>query len=118
MNQHDESLAQFEQDLRQAMRGLDPPEGFAERVLARAEASEATRARVLTMPRRRPLWAGGAVAAAMLVGAFVGQQTHLRHERERAELAQRQFEAGMRITDETLDHVREQLQQAGVSVGN
>jgi hypothetical protein len=38
--------------------------------------------------------------------------------RERAEEAQRQFEAGMRITDAALEHTREQLQRAGVLVGD
>jgi type VI protein secretion system component VasF len=118
VNQHDESSTKFEQELTQAMRGVDPPEGFADRVLARAEASEAPPARVLPMPRRRPLWTSGAVAAALLVGVFVGDQIHLRHQRERVEQAQQQFEAGMRITNETLDHVRVQLEQAGVTVGN
>jgi hypothetical protein len=33
-------------------------------------------------------------------------------------LARQQFETAMRITDQTLDQVRQQLQQAGVPVGN
>ncbi|MGA1981624.1 MAG: hypothetical protein ABSG84_04050 [Acidobacteriaceae bacterium] len=124
MNQPEGSLTKFEQELTQAMRAVDPPEGFAERVLTRAEAREAPRARVLAMPRRRPLWTSGAVAAALLVGVFVGEQTHMRHQREqaeatqqqRAEAAQRQFEAGIRITDETLDHARAQLARAGIEL--
>lgn len=118
MNQPEETPTQFEQQLTHAMRAVDPPEGFAERVLARAQAAEQPRARVLAMPRRRPLWASGAIAAALLVGVFIGEQTHLRHQREQAELARQQFEAGMRITDEALDHTREQLAQAGVRFGD
>jgi type VI protein secretion system component VasF len=117
VNQPEESFTKFEQDLAQAMRGIDPPEGFAERVLARAQASEQPRARVLAMPRRLPLWTSGAIAAALLVGVFAGDQLRARHQRERAQLAQQQFEAGVRITDETLEHTREQLAQAGVRFG-
>ena len=118
MNQPEEIFTQFEKELKEAMRAVDAPEGFAERVLARAEASVLPRARVLTMPHRLRSWTGGAIAAALLVGAFTGEEVHLRRQRERAELAQRQFETAMRITDRTLEHVRQQLQQAGVTVGN
>ena len=117
MNQHEEPLTKFEQELTQAMRGVDPPEGFADRVMARAQASERPRARVLQMPARLRMWASGAVAAALLAGCYFGEETRLRHQREKAELAQRQFDTAMRITDETLDHVRLQLQQAGVGTG-
>jgi type VI protein secretion system component VasF len=124
VNQPEESLTKFEQELTQAMRAVDPPEGFADRTIARAQASMQPRARVLAMPSRRPLWTSGAVAAALLVGVFVGEQAHMRHQREqaeaaqqqRAEAAQRQFEAGIRITDETLDHARAQLARAGIEL--
>ena len=66
------------------------------------------------------MWASGAVAAALLVGVFVTGDTRVRQQRERrkAELAQQQFEAGMRITGTTLDQVRQQLQQQGIAIGN
>ena len=100
------------------MRAVDPPEGFADRVMARAQLPAPAQAKVVRMqPRARP-WISGAIAAALLAGVYVGDQMHLHHERERAELAQQQFETAMRITDETLDHVRLQLQQAGVRIGN
>ena len=67
---------------------------------------------------RTRLWAGGAIAAALLAGAVTGEEIHLRRQRQRVELAQRQFEVAMRITDETLDNVRRQLQQAGVRIGD
>ena len=116
MNQPEESLTQFERELMQALRGVDPAEGFADRVMARAQVSAKPRARVLAMPARVRYWSSGAVAAAVLAGALLGEQAHLRHERERAEMAQRQFETGLRITDQTLEQVRAQLQQAGVGV--
>lgn len=122
MNQR-EPFTKFEQELTEAMRPVEPPEGFAERVLARAEADEAPRARVLTMPLRVRAWSTGAVAAALLVGSFLGEEAHLRHERQkaemerqRAEVAQQQFETAMRITSETLDHARAQLARAGIEL--
>jgi len=123
VNQPDESLTSFERELTRAMRRVDPPEGFADRVMGRADApSVAARskvmAKVIPMPRRMQAWAGGAVAATLLASMYFGEQTHLRHQRERAQLAQRQFDTAMRITDQTLEHVRLQLQQAGVEVGN
>jgi hypothetical protein len=69
------------------------------------------------MPARLRLWASGAIAAALLVGVFAGDQLHARHQRERAQLAQQQFEAGVRITDDALEHTREQLAQAGIRFG-
>jgi len=117
LNQPDESFAALEQSLTAALERVDPPEGFADRVMARTEPSGSAPAKVIRMKPRR-VWASGAIAAAVLVGAFTGEEVHLRHQRERAELAQRQFETAMRITDQTLERVRQQLQQAGLSVGN
>jgi len=115
VNQPEELLTKFEQELTQAMRAVDPPAGFAERTMARAQAQEQPRARVLHMPSRGRFWMnGGAIAAMVLAGAFFGEQTHVRHERERAELAQRQFETAISITDQTLEQVHLQLQQEGV----
>jgi hypothetical protein len=116
VNQPEGSLTKFERELMQAMRGVDPAKGFADRVMARAQVPVKPRARVLAMPSRVRYWSSGAVAAAMLAGALLGEQAHLRHERERTEMAQRQFETGLRITDQTLEQVRAQLQQAGVGV--
>lgn len=118
MNQPEEPLTQFEEELTQAIRAVDPPDGFAERVMARAQASEQPRAKIFAMPRRLPSWTSGAIAAALLLGVFFGVQTHLRHQREQAEFAQQQFEAGIRITDAALERTRHQLQRAGVLVGD
>ena len=118
MNQPEDPLTQFEQELTLAMRGVDPPEGFAERVMARAQTSEQPRAKVIAMPRRLPSWTSGAIAAALLLGVFFGVQIHLRHQREQAQIAQQQFEDGIRITDQALERTRQQLQRAGVLVGD
>lgn len=116
-NQPEESFAELERQLTQALRPVGPPDGFADRIMARAQASTPATAKVIQMPLRRRAWASGAMAAALVVGVF-GYQSHARYERQQAEVAQQQFEAAMRITDQTMQHVRQQLQQAGVAVGD
>ena len=122
VKQPEELNSEFEQNLTEALRPVAAPGGFADRVMARVHAPSATEAKVIRMPLRSRAWINGgitgAIAAALLVGVYTGEQTHQRHQRERAERAQQQFDAGMRITDETLEHVRVQLQQAGIRVGD
>ena len=116
MNQPEELNTEFEIKLMEAMRAVDPPTGFADRILAQSQPTQPSRAKIFVMPRSRN-WASGAIAAALLAGVVLGEQMHLRHQREEAALAQRQFEAAMRITDHTLEHTREQLQRAGIQFG-
>jgi hypothetical protein len=113
-----ESESEFAQQLTRAMRPVAPPEGFAGRTMARLQPAAPVRAKVVTMVPRPRLWAGGALAATLVIAAVLTQQTHAHRQRRQAELAQQQFEAGIRITDQTLDHVRLQLQQAGLQIGN
>jgi lysyl-tRNA synthetase class I len=117
VKQPDHLMPEFEKKLTQAMRPVEAPDGFAARILERSQPKAPTRARIFTMPFTH-LWASGAIAAALLAGVFLGEQMHVRHQREQAQLAQQQFEAAMRITNQTLDNVRLQLQQAGVTIGN
>ncbi len=110
----------FEQELRRALERVDAPDGFAERVMARAVQGKPPAARVLTMRPgvgpARTKWLSGAIAAAALAAIAIGGQMHLRRQRE-AEAAERQFEAGVRITDQALERTREQLALAGVRFG-
>ena len=112
--------AKFEAELTLAMGHVDPPAGFADRVLAQAAKSEQpTRAKVLMMPRRVQAWVGGAIAAALLVGAVGIQQQHERKQREQAAREQQQqLELALQITGETLANVRAQVQQAGIRLGD
>lgn len=124
LNQPDESFADFGQhadfgqQLTQALHRVAPPDGFTERVMARTQSSMPARAKAVTMTPRPGRWAGGAIAATLLVGLFAAERTHIRRQREQAELAQRQFEVAIRITDETLEQTRQQLQRAGIELGN
>jgi hypothetical protein len=116
VNQLEELSSEFERELTRAMRGVDPAEGFADRVMARAQVNAKPRVRLFGMPLRARVWTSGAIAAALLTGIFIGEEIHLRHQREEA--AQQQFELAMRITDRTLEHVQQQLWDAGVRLGN
>jgi hypothetical protein len=106
----------FELQLTQALRRVDAPEGFAARVMECTTSS----AKVVTMhPRFATLrvrtWTGGAIAAMLTLGVFGAEQAHVRHERvAQVALAQQQFETATRITDQALEHTREQLARAGV----
>ncbi len=86
----------FERDLSAALRPLDLPSGFADRVIAEVErdAKPARAAKVLPFGVRVQqsfrTWrvvAGGAIAASVLAGTFVADGIHQRRERERAEMA-------------------------------
>jgi hypothetical protein len=112
-----QSLADFAEHLTQALRWVDAPEGFADRVMARARVEERPPVRVLMMKPRQQAWIGGAIAAALLAGVFGAEQIQVRQQRQQAALAQQQFEAGIRITDDALVHARDQLERAGVGVG-
>ncbi len=120
MNKPEETSVtpEFEARLAHALRRVDAPEGFTERVLARAAQDAKLPARVLSMPARLRNWTVGAIAAALLFSAAVGEQRYQRHRREQA--AERQFETALQITAETmqqtLQQTREQLAQSGLQV--
>jgi hypothetical protein len=115
-----EDFTSLERELRQALRPVDPPAGFADRVIARSRGPEHAaapqkRARILMFPAiRSRVWIGSAVAAMLLVGV-AGEQAHQRMEqRRKAEEAQRQFETALQVTDRALEHARQQIERAGV----
>ena len=136
----DVKLAEFELLLARAMQRVEAPEGFGARVLERAIGPEgvvAARSQVseerpfgglragsgapgvVVFRRRRGLWrmqawAGGAIAAVLALGMFGAEQLHQRRERE---LADQQFAVAVQVTDHALAQTREQLQRAGLNLG-
>jgi len=114
----DDVQDEFEQELTRRMRRVDPPEGFMERLMERAESDAPVKARVLTMPRRMVFraWVGGAIAAMLVTGIFIGEQAHVRSEERKQAAAQQQFETAMRATDHALDQTRASLQKAGLTL--
>jgi mannose/fructose/N-acetylgalactosamine-specific phosphotransferase system component IIB len=120
--------SEFDEVLASALKRVDAPEGFAARLMERAASDERVSAathgktRILAFPRRQ-VWATGAIAAALIVGALTVGQVHERREQTaRVEAqrmqAQKDFETASRIEDAALEHTREQLARAGVRLGD
>lgn len=125
----DPRMQEFEQALSRAMQRVELRAETTAKFLALAEEAERKRlhagggfrlikfssgGRVFAMPRPRA-WMGGAIAAVLALGVFFG--THLHEQREQHErqvMAQQQFQTAERITDETLERTREQLEQRGI----
>lgn len=121
--QPDNSLLELEQYLTRELRPVDAPSSLADRVMALAQSAAPAREKVVRIPIRRRIWTvwtmgtSGAIAAALLAGFFVAGQIQARHQRQKAELAEHQFEVALRITGETLEQTRQQLLQAGIDLG-
>jgi len=128
----DARMQEFEQALSRAMQRVEVRAETSAKFLALAEEAERKRVRagggfrlikfsnggrVFAMPRPRA-WMGGAIAAVLALGVFFGTHVHEQHEQqhERRVMAEQQFEAAERITDETLARTREQLQQRGINL--
>jgi hypothetical protein len=120
--ERNEPATEFEKALASALRPVNPPERVA-RFLALAAEVEAERhqprrerthrwAFALPRPQRWLLPSlGTAVAAALAVGVFAGEQLHRRHQQE---LADRQFDTAVRVTDHALENTRAQLLRSGI----
>lgn len=108
-SKHDE----FEQRLKDDLERMAAPEGFADRVMRRVQATECARLRI--MPRRMMhVWQ--AVAAIALIAILLGSglAVRQRQERQRAETIQRKFDLAMQITQKTLAGVSQRVSEAGV----
>lgn len=115
MNGPEQIQDSFEQQLTRAMRRVEPPAHLAGTVMQRAAGEIRPPARVVAVPSRwrtLQMWAAGAVAAMVIAGAGV---QHVHRRRERAE-ATRQFEVATQIEQQALEHTREQIERAGVSL--
>ncbi len=122
MNEPDELVekAIFERELEAALARVAPPEGFGERVFARAYPASASPVRDsgrMLAPARSRLWL--ALAASLLLAAlgFLGQRHHKQARRREARV---KFDLSMSITRQTLAGVgietRKQLSAAGIQL--
>jgi hypothetical protein len=92
-------MTDLEEELRAALRPVEPEEGFAERLRARID-GESRRAR-----RRLPVslpWLPAALAASLLLALGVVHEWRLARERQGLE-ARRQLIEALRVTGEKLD---------------
>jgi negative regulator of sigma E activity len=87
----------FDQQLRDALRPVDPDESFTRRVMSRI-ANEPTRSR----RPQRARWASVALAASVLLGIVIFHQWQLQRERHGIEARNQLIEA-LRVTGEKLD---------------
>lgn len=124
----DAHLTEFEQALARAMKRVELRAETTAKFLALAEEAERKRVhagggfrlikfsnggRLFAMPKPRA-WMGGAIAAVLAIGCFVGAHVHEQHERQIE--AQQQFETAERITDEALARTRAELEQQGINL--
>jgi hypothetical protein len=122
-SERDPRMQEFEQALSRAMQRVEVPAEMTAKFMAVAEEKHAHAGsglklikfskswRVFAMPQAR-VWMGGAIAAVLAMGIFVGGHMHTEHERRVQ--AQQQFEAAERITDQALERTREQLRSQGI----
>lgn len=130
MEKENTQMTEFEQALARSMRHVEVRAETTAKFLALADEAERKRVRasggfrlikmsnggrVFAMPRAwTRTWLGGAIAAVLAMGVFVGTHVHEQHER-RVE-AQKQFETAERITDETLARTRAELARQGIEL--
>lgn len=87
----------FENQLRDALRPVEPEEGFEQRVMARIAREESRRRTKVTR------WISVALAASVAFAAIIGtHQWQLRREQEGLE-ARKQLLEALRVTGEKLD---------------
>ncbi len=106
----------FENELRNALRPVDAPEGLADRIMRSLPPREVAAPTVVPVPARAPeapvraprrYWMPGALAASLLVAVLVG--THMaevrdeRIAREEGLAARRELLQALRLTSEKLD---------------
>jgi negative regulator of sigma E activity len=100
-----------EDKLRRAMRPIDPPEGFAERVMRALPAREPPAPIVVlaTVPRapRMNAWRRFStpmtLAASLVVAVLVGKQIAMQHEEREGLAASQELMQALRVTSQKLD---------------
>jgi len=101
----------FDKQLKNALRPVDPPDGFADRVMSRVEREPERR-------RRQGLrWLPAALAASMLLGVVVIHDWQARREVEGLE-ARRQLLEALRVTGQKLDLAYQAVNREPRPAGN
>ncbi len=112
--------AVYTQQVRTALRRLDAPEGFTDRVMAGAEQQSQTRwsarsdaggRRGVLLRLNRPVWRAAYAAAAVLaLTAGTLRVEHRRTEQRRADMAAAQLDTALEVTNHALDQVSAKLE--------
>ena len=116
-----EEMDEFEVRLARSLRHVEAPEDLKRRLYALAiEVKEEKTVRRQERKHRwaflMPTWAAGAVAAAVVAVALIGGGVHV-HEKHQRAIANQQFDLAVQVTDQALQHTREQLLREGVPLG-
>jgi hypothetical protein len=105
----------FDEELKAALKRREPPEGFAERVLARAQSPAATRLPswrerwTWLISGRWPVWVmAGVVAVIVLAPSSVEY-----HRRTQGELAKKQVMLALEIAGSKLNYVQKKALEIG-----
>jgi negative regulator of sigma E activity len=109
-----------EDKLRRAMRPIDAPEGFAERVMRALPAREPPAPVVVlaTVPRtpRISAWRRFStpvtLAASLVVAVLVGKQIAIKHEEREGLAASRELMQALRVTSQKLDVAYQAVESA------
>ena len=127
-------MKHLEDELYRALRRIDPPPGFASRVIARAEQQAAVRpknARLPSLWTRFRAWAGAcsargtvmglaATAAVLVLAVSVAtwRRHRIREEQRRGQIARAQVMEALRITSVKLHRVRTRVREATQDQGS
>ena|SRR5688572_5612954 len=111
-----------EDELRRMLRPVEPPAGFAERVMRALPARQAPAVASLTPVRaapRTPAWqrfsVPAALAASLVVGVLLGRHVaieQVEHEQRAGLAASRELMQALRVTSQKLDQAYEAVQSA------
>ena len=126
MDNEPELTGLWETEMRTALRRVDAPEGFAERVRLRVDMTQAISAQpkyswhsvaeaLRTWQTGRLWWRVAlplAALATLPVAAYRVEQIHV--QAQKAAVAQAQFDRALQVTDRVLDHTAEQLRHGQV----
>ena len=94
---------EIDEQLKRALRRCEPPEGFADRVLAQVQEEPPTTRRSIWALWRMPSLRWAAVAALVAIAATgIGYQIHERQEEAEARAAKQQVMLALRITGSKL----------------
>jgi hypothetical protein len=97
----------LDDELRNLLRRKEPPEGFAERVMARIETTPSRQTLVQRMSAffKRPVlrWAAAAAVVCVVAIASIVQYQHQQRMRAQAERASQEAVLALRITNEEID---------------
>ncbi len=113
-----DDVTEIEEGLRQALRHVPAPEGFADRTVARAAASggrSSRRGGTGTLLRMHPAAAWWcAVAAALLLAVGGGDALHLhnQHRAQQEQAAQAEVDRALRLTNHALNEVTVNLDRS------